>query len=76
MRDSRRYPRPPDRAARPRLCAKRGYTTEISARIGAQYRLGQPECLVDQLWVYQCTRCNGWHLTRSSNATAPVTHSR
>lgn len=62
-------PHPDDACAR-----KTRYATEIAARMGAQSVMTNPNLIApDQLWVYRCPVCTGWHCTKKPNDAQSVT---
>lgn len=60
-------------AQRDRRCTgKARWPDEMSARAGALFSL-ENYGGVDQLWVYRCALCRGWHLTKQKTGVEPVT---
>lgn len=51
---------------------KRRYPDEFSARAGAMHAVGTYR-RVEELHVYKCVICGGWHLTRQVQHGAGVT---
>jgi len=64
-----------------KMClSKTRYSDEYTARAGAFHLFEAPETvrhkdgLPPKLWVYKCTNCRGWHMTKSEvRGCSPVT---
>lgn len=50
--------------------AKRRFSDEPAARVGAQFAINTYQ-LVDRLYVYHCAECRGWHMTRRPQRHSP-----
>lgn len=48
------------------------YSDEFAARAGSMVSI-ELHGNVDELYVYKCRHCNGWHLTKQRQRTAAVT---
>lgn len=52
---------PPLKPSTANCLRKRRYADELSTRAGAQRSLRSMQ--QDEIWIYQCRECRGWHIT-------------